>query len=150
MPEPAGYSGTPLARKLGLKPFNRLCLVGVPAKWEIEGLPEGVRVLHRLSSARSDVIVAFFRDMGSLAGAVPRLAHSIVADGSLWLAWPRRAAGHSTDITDNKIRAAVLPIGLVDVKVAALDRDWSGLKMVWRKELRAGLQANQPLSPGAR
>jgi hypothetical protein len=150
MPELAGYSGTPLARKLGLKSMHRLCLVGAPLGWEVDGLPEGVRVTRRLTSAPVDVVIAFFREMGSLAGAAPRLAHSIVADGSLWLAWPRRAAGHVSDITDNKIRAAVLPIGLVDVKVAALDGNWSGLKMVWRKELRPTLPARAPLSPGAR
>ena len=62
-----------------------------------------------------------------------------MVDGALWLAWPRRAGGHRSDITDNEIRAVVLPLGLVDIKVAALDDDWSGLKVVWRKELRPNL-----------
>jgi hypothetical protein len=61
------------------------------------------------------------------------------ADGSLWIAWPRKAAGHVSDISENELRLIILPIGLVDTKVAALDEDWSGLKFVWRKELRSGL-----------
>jgi hypothetical protein len=88
--------------------------------------------------ARVDGIVAFFRELGRLRAPVPGLAERIVADGALWIAWPRRAGGHTSDITDNDIRAAILPLGLVDVKVAALDDDWSGLKVVWRRELRAG------------
>jgi hypothetical protein len=62
----------------------------------------------------------------------------ITTNGSLWLAWPRRAGGHESDITDNLVREAALPLGLVDVKVAALDHDWSSLRLVWRKELRPG------------
>lgn len=69
---------------------------------------------------------------------VEGLSRIIVADGSLWAAWPRRAGGHRSDISDNAIREAVLPLGLVDVKVAALDDDWSGLKMMWRTAQRAG------------
>jgi len=65
----------------------------------------------------------------------------ITVDGSLWIAWPRRAAGHISDITDNVVRNVALPLGLVDVKVAALDEDWSALKFVWRKKLRGGLKA---------
>jgi hypothetical protein len=82
------------------------------------------------------VVVAFFRRALELAGEVERLGRVIMPGGSLWLAWPRRAGGHASDITDNVIRQIVLPLGLVDVKVAALDHDWSGLKVVWRKELR--------------
>jgi hypothetical protein len=86
------------------------------------------------------VLIAFFWDLGALTRDVPELAHQMSPDGALWVAWPRKAAGHKSDITDNEIRAAILPLGLVDVKVAALDEDWSGLKLVWRKELRAGLR----------
>jgi hypothetical protein len=85
-------------------------------------------------------VVAFFNDGASLRREIPSLAEAITLDGSLWIAWPRKAAGHQSDLTDNVVRAAALPLGLVDVKVAALDDDWSALKMVWRKELRAKLR----------
>jgi hypothetical protein len=87
-----------------------------------------------------DVVVAFFTERASMAGAVAILSRSITVDGALWLAWPRRAGGHRSDITDNVVRELALPIGLVDVKVAALDQDWSAVKFVWRKEHRAGLR----------
>lgn len=97
-----------------------------------------------LSGARephgADVVVAFFVDQVGLRRYVPQLAKLIGPDGSLWTAWPRRAAGHVSDITDNVPREVLLPLGLVDVKVAAIDQDWSGLKFVWRKELRASLR----------
>jgi len=134
---PAGYSGTPLVRKLGVKEGHRLALIGAPAGWEIDGLPGSVRVTRGRAPSGNDVVVAFFGDLASLRKKVPRLADAVVADGALWIAWPRRAGGHKSDITDNDVRAAVLPLGLVDVKVAALDEDWSGLKMVWRRELRS-------------
>jgi hypothetical protein len=134
-----GYSGTPLARKLGVRAGQRVTLLHAPDGWLVGELPEGVRVVRRRSTAASDVVVAFFGGLTALETAAPSLARAIVPDGALWLAWPRRAGGHHSDITDNAIRAAVLPIGLVDVKVAALSDDWSGLKTVWRKELRPGL-----------
>ena len=136
---PAGYSGTPLVRKIGVKPGHRVALIGAPVGWVIAGLPEGVKVARRTPGRGVDIVVAFFRDVASLRNAVPTLSRKIVPDGALWVAWPRRAGGHSSDITDNEVRGAALPLGLVDVKVAALDDDWSGLKVVWRKELRAGL-----------
>lgn len=136
---PAGYSGTPLARKLGVKKGQRLVLFGAPDGWDIEGLPDDVRVSRNRTVKVADVVVAFFRDLATLQLEVPLLARAVGPAGALWLAWPRRAAGHRSDITDNEVRAAVLPLGLVDVKVAALDDDWSGLKMVWRRELRPQL-----------
>jgi hypothetical protein len=92
---------------------------------------------------QADLLLAFFPAIAALRAAVPALAEMITVDGALWVAWPRRAGGHTSDITDNAIRDAVLPLGLVDVKVAALDEDWSGLKLVWRKELRPGLAARR-------
>ena len=136
---PAGYSGTPLVRKLGIKTGHRLALIGAPAGWTVEGLPEDVHVSRRATARGADVVIGFFADLATLRRRTPRLAQAIVVDGALWLAWPRRAGGHRSDITDNEIRAVVLPLGLVDIKVAALDDDWSGLKVVWRKELRPNL-----------
>jgi hypothetical protein len=82
------------------------------------------------------VLVAFFRSRGELAAALPSLSERIFPDAAVWIAWPRRAAGHESDIRDQDIRDLALPIGLVDVKVAALAEDWSGLRLVWRTERR--------------
>ena len=136
---PAGYSGTPLVRKLGIKEGHRVVMLGAPPDWSIDDLPGGVAVSRRRTKQAADVIIAFYSELSQLQAAVRDLAGRITADGAIWMAWPRRAGGHDSDITNNGIRAAVLPMGLVDVKVAALDDDWSGLKVVWRKELRAGL-----------
>lgn len=134
-----GYSGTPLCRKLGIKPGHAIALLGRPPGWTIEGLPEGVVVRRRLSG-RLDVIVAFFRRRADIEHGVPALLDVLPAGGSLWIAWPRKAAGHASDISENDLREILLPTGLVDTKVAALDEDWSGLKFVWRRERRAGLR----------
>jgi hypothetical protein len=133
----AGYSGTPVAKKLGLKEGHRVTLIGAPREWSIDTLPSNVRVTRRRGAASSDVVISFFNDAASLQRDISSLAETITPDGSLWIAWPRKAAGHRSDITDNVVRNSALPLGLVDVKVAALDDDWSALKMVWRTELRA-------------
>jgi len=133
----AGYSGTPLAKKLGVKEGHRVTLIDAPHDWAIGELPSSVRLLRRSGTTTSDVVIAFINDAASLDREIESLANTITPDGSLWIAWPRKAAGHRSDITDNIVRNTVLPLGLVDVKVAALDDDWSALKMVWRKELRA-------------
>ena len=78
------------------------------------------------------MIIAFFHAEAHVADRLPRLAGRIYPAGALWAAWPRRAAGHDSDITDNVVRACALDLGLVDVKVAAIDEDWSGLRLVWR------------------
>jgi hypothetical protein len=82
------------------------------------------------------VIIAFFTAADEIGGQLDDLARRIYPAGALWVAWPRRAGGHRSDITDTVIRRHALPIGLVDVKVAALDDDWSGLRLVWRTEHR--------------
>jgi hypothetical protein len=123
-----------MARKLGVKAHQCLLIYAAPPGWTVPGLPEGVSVVT--AAERADIVVAFFRHALEMADQVHPLGQVIWPSGSLWLAWPRRAGGHTSDITDNVIRQVVLPLGLVDVKVAALDHDWSGLKVVWRKELR--------------
>jgi hypothetical protein len=132
---PAGYSGTPLAKKLGVKPHSALALLDAPARWSVPELPIGVRATSARFSAsalaEADVAVAFCRtiaDVEKLAGSVGVLAGA----GSIWVAWPRKAGGHVSDVSENPLRELVLPTGLVDVKVAALDDDWSALKFVWR------------------
>ena len=132
----AGYSGTPLWRKLGVRAGDSVALLGAPRGWAIADLPADVSVRTRAAGSL-DVIVAFFDRRAAIERRLPALLRGLRADGSLWIAWPRRAAGHSSDITENDLRAIILPTGLVDTKVAALDDDWSGLRFVWRKELRA-------------
>jgi hypothetical protein len=127
----AGYSSTPQARKLGLKPGARLAIVHRPRGWSLVDPPPTTAV----PDGPADVLIVFVRAAAELAELVS-LGERIFPDGSLWVAWPRKAAGHVSDVTENAIRDAVLPHGLVDVKVAAIDDDWSGLKIVWRKERR--------------
>lgn len=116
-----------ITRKLGIKPDSRVLVVG---------LAEGAGDLPRAASEeRPDIVVAYFREAAQLRAEVARLGDLIFPDGMLWIAWPRKAAGRS-DIDDNLIRDVVLPLGLVDTKVAALGEDWSGLRVVWRKERR--------------
>ena len=130
----AGYSATPLYRKLGIKRGHVVALLGAPPGWSI-GLPEGVTLRHRADGS-PDVIVAFFDQRARLERRLPVLLRALRSDGSLWIAWPRKAAGRVNDISENDLRDIILPTGLVDTKVAALDNDWSGLKFMWRKELR--------------
>ncbi len=135
---PSGYSGTPLARKLGVKAGHVVALVGEPDQWSIPDLEPGVTVRSGLRGT-ADVIVAFVRSRAELRRRVPRLVEAVGPEGSLWLAWPRKAGGHVSDVTEQSLRDELLPTGLVDTKVAALDDDWSGLRFVWRKELRASV-----------
>jgi hypothetical protein len=144
----AGYSGTPLAKKLGVKPGGRLLLLGAPAGWSAGELPAGASeqaakpapTTHAPSAAGAagDVTIAFVRASAELAAAIEPLSHRVFPDGALWIAWPRRAGGGESDIREQDIRDAALPLGLVDVKVAALGEQWSGLRLVWRKERRTG------------
>jgi hypothetical protein len=133
----AGYSGTPLAKKLGIKEFHRLTLRHGPSGWDIPALPSGVARTPNLDEA--DVVVAFYRARAELEADVDAFTKALGPTAALWIAWPRRAGGHTSDLTDNLLRELLLPTGLVDVKVAALDNDWSGLKFVWRVEHRATL-----------
>ena len=132
----AGYSGTPLAKKLGIKPGTRLALDGAPPGWSVPELPDGVVAAAEAEPA--DVVVAFFREAAELPERLPGLARRIFPAGALWLAWPRKAGGHASDITENRLRDHALPLGIVDNKVAAIDEDWSGLRVVWRLERRSG------------
>jgi hypothetical protein len=127
----SGYAGTPQAHKLGIKPGMRVALEGAPAGWSLTDPPP-----HDPAPDKADVIICFVRSEAELGDRVVDLGRRIHPQGAFWIAWPRKAAGHVSDVTENSIRAAVLPLGLVDVKVAAIDDDWSGLKIVWRKERR--------------
>ena len=128
--------GTPLDRKLGIKPGHRVTLRHAPPDWPPRewALPDVEMVEDDIAGA--DVVLAFYRRHADLGDDVTALASGLAVASSLWVCWPRRAGGHRSDITDTVLREILLPTGLVDVKVAALSQDWSGLKFVWRKELR--------------
>jgi Protein of unknown function (DUF3052) len=123
-------TGTPQARKLGLKGGMRVALDTPPGGWELADPPAGVFPADEDGAA--DVIIAFFRASAEIAERLPALGRRVFPAGAVWALWPRRAAGHVSDITDNVVRACALELGLVDVKVAAVDEDWSGLRLVWR------------------
>lgn len=132
----AGYSGTPLPRKLGIKTEDRVLLDRAPDGFELPGLPAGVTVHRRAGRGPYPVVLAFVRSRADLADRLPALMTNILRDGALWIAWPKRASKISTDMTENVVREVALPKGLVDVKVCAVDETWSGLKLVYRKEFR--------------
>jgi hypothetical protein len=139
--QPGGYSGTPLYKKLGVKPQNRLLLIDAPAGWDIDDLPTDVTVVRKKQAtsaelARADLVIGFFKTAKQLISQGPPLARDLQKESALWIAWPRKAGGHSSDITDQIVRETLLPVGVVDVKVAAIDVDWSGLRFVWRLKNR--------------
>jgi hypothetical protein len=141
--EDAGYSGTPLAKKLGIKDGAELALLDAPPSWSVPELPDGVTVARVTAASRQrgkglaevDVALVFCRTAADLA-AVPLLVESLPKRSALWVAWPRKAGGHVSDVNENLLREVLLPTGVVDVKVAALDVDWSAVKFLWRKENR--------------
>jgi len=130
-----GYSGTPLWKKLGLKPGLTAQLVGAPSDWSVGGEPTGVEWVDE-SHPSADLIVTFIRSAAQVSTMLETLGERVYPAGMVWVAWPRKAAGHVSDVDENLIRDTALGLGLVDVKVAAMDADWSGLKLVWRKTNR--------------
>ncbi len=133
-PAPAGYSGTPLVRKLGIKPEAQLGVIGAPEGFDdaLGELPPGVRVRRRLGGQPFDVIVAFHARRADLERRLPALSAALDPAGGLWLAWPKRASGVTTDVTEDVVRSLGLAAGLVDNKVCAIDQVWSGLRLVYR------------------
>ena len=138
---PAGYSGTPLAKKLGIKPGHRVLALGAPAGYEdrLEGLPEGVSILRSDSLGGSpgdsaeepfDIVHVFSKEEAALSSLMPVLKAWIVPNGMIWASWPKKAAKVETDVTEDVVRGLALQNGLVDVKVCAVDETWSGLKLV--------------------
>lgn len=143
----AGYSGTPLAKKLGFKDGQAVLFVALPENLADLAASAGFVSADRVADARDkglarkpaaslDAIHAFFTDAADLAAAVPVFRRLMKPDGMVWVSWPKKASKRPTDITEDRIRDIVLPTGLVDVKVAAIDEVWSGLKLVIRRELR--------------
>jgi hypothetical protein len=130
----AGYSGTPLPRKLGIKPGHRVLLLGAPDGFGEDGLgelPDGVAVRRR-ASGTADVIVSFHDRRDGLAKRMPRLRELMDPAAGLWIAWPKRSSGVPTDLTEDVVRELALGNRLVDNKVCAIDETWSGLRLVIR------------------
>lgn len=130
----AGYSGTPLAQKLGIKAGHRVALLGAPADFHtVLALPEGVSVERSLSGNKPfDVIVLFAVAERELTRRFVPTARRLQPNGGLWVAWPKKASGVATDVTENTVRGVALAAGLVDNKVCAVDQTWSGLRCVVR------------------
>jgi hypothetical protein len=146
-PSSPGHPERSQAAKLGLRKGQRVQLHRPPPGWALTDPPPGLAGPEPDGSA--DLILAFFTTADQIAGQLEKLARAIYPAGTLWAAWPRRAGGHRSDITDEVVRARALPIGLVDVKVAAIDRDWSGLRLVWRASHRQRPDRAGPAQAGA-
>ena len=134
----SGYSGTPLARKLGIKEGTTIAALGeAPADLAalLDPLPPGVR-WKRSARAPLDLVIVFFTRRADVARRWPAVTTAVGPEGTVWVAWPKRPSGVATDLTEDAFRADLLPSGWVDVKVCAIDETWSGLKFVLRKELR--------------
>ncbi len=134
----AGYSGTPLAKKLGIKEGSRIFLSGAPENyWDlVVPLPADVRAVERIDR-HTDLIHIFSTEQVDLASALRTALEQMRPDATIWVSWPKKASKVPTDITEDVIREVALPMGLVDVKVCAVNEVWSGLKLVVRKENRA-------------
>ncbi|GJM44814.1 MAG: DUF3052 domain-containing protein [Gemmatimonadota bacterium] len=137
VPKPSGYSGTPLARKLGITEGSRVLARRAPSEYSawLKPVPAGV-VFERRISKRTDIVHVFCDRRARLAVELAALRKSIRSDGTVWVSWPKKASKVPTDVTEDTIRELALPLGFVDVKVCAVSEVWSGLKLVVRKELR--------------
>lgn len=128
----AGYSGTPLARKLGVVAGSRLLISGAPAGFGIGPLPENVTVHSRRTRSPYDVVLGFCHDRVALSRGWARWHPGTTVPGAVWICWPKRSSGLATDLDENVVRDHGLAHGRVDVKVCAVDEQWSGLKFVVR------------------
>ncbi len=143
-PNPPGYSGTPLAKKLGLKEGSRVATVGAPAGFArlLDPLPPGVKLTVR-PGANSDIVHLFVSRREDLEEALIRFRGLLKPAAALWVSWPKKAARIPTTVSEETIRELALPLGWVDIKVCAVDEVWSGLKLVVRKALRSGVPVQE-------
>lgn len=134
---PAGYSGTPLPKKLGIKESMRLVALNAPDEYEdlLGTLPEGAKIETRLRGL-PDLVHVFVIEREDLAGQLGRLRRLIQGATPVWVSWPKKSSKVPTTVTEDVIREVALPLGFVDVKVCAVSEVWSGLKLVVRRELR--------------
>jgi hypothetical protein len=133
----AGYSGTPLVKKLGIKAGDVIVLLQAPDDFQLD-LPDGAVIRRRLAG-HADVALLFTTEKSTLARRIDALGRAIAPDGMIWVSWPKKASRVPTTMTEQVVRDVALPIGLVDTKVAAIDDTWSGLKLVWRLSARQRL-----------
>ena len=133
----AGYSGTPLAKKLGIDEGSKVFVVGAPKNYRalLEPLPASVKFVSKLG-ASTHIVHVFVTKKSELARALVRYRKAIDPDAMVWVSWPKKAAKVPTDVTEDVVRELALPLGFVDVKVCAVDEVWSGLKLVIRREHR--------------
>jgi hypothetical protein len=137
----AGYSGKPLSQKLGLKPGFRIFADGAPADYRkiVGEWPEGATIVAR-ASAPLDVAHVFAAEAKGLPAKLTRYRKLVAPDGMIWVSWPKKASGVETDLSDVVVRKLALPLGLIDIKVCAIDETWSGLKFVIQKAQRVSRQ----------
>jgi len=137
----AGYSGTPLPKKLGIKEGSRIALVNAPNDFESElgELPDNVEFIKRPTKSL-DIILFFVLNERALVRDFAKLAARLAANGMIWIAWPKKSSGVATDLTEQRVQRIGLDAGLVDVKVCAIDDTWSGLKFVYRLKDRSSLK----------
>ncbi len=134
----AGYSGTPLAKKIGIKEGSRIALVNAPTDFQFEELPANVEFLkHTVKSL--DIILFFVTTERALTKDFSKLAAKLNANGMIWIAWPKKSSGVATDLSFDRVQRIGLDAGLVDVKICAVDDTWSGLKFVYRLKDRPSL-----------
>ncbi len=134
----AGYSGTPLAKKLGIKAGMKLFAYQAPPHYQslLDTLPEGCEWLNEGEEAQTDFVHAFFKEEAELVQRLSSLKALLPSNGSLWLSWPKKSSKIETNLNRELIREHGLDSGLVDVKVCAVDENWSGLKFVYRLQDR--------------
>jgi hypothetical protein len=133
----AGYSATPLAKKLGIKAGSRVVALNAPDDYAVLLAPLPPDVSFQKSvTGRIDLVHVFVASRAAMAAQLAQILGKLRQDAAIWVSWPKKSAGIATDVTENVIRAVALPMGLVDIKVCAVDDTWSGLKLVIRKENR--------------
>lgn len=139
----AGYSSTPLAKKLGIKTGSRIALVNAPRDFDrvLGELPEEAQIVRRLASGL-DIILFFVLSERELARNFAKLAKRLLPNGMIWIAWPKKSSGVKTDLSFDNVQRIGLDAGLVDVKICAIDETWSGLKFVYRLKDRAAIQSS--------
>ena len=144
----AGYSGTPLVKKIGIKAGDNLALIDAPAGFdrELGKLPSEVKVNGK--GGALDVAICFVKDRAALDKALRQAPPKMAIDGMLWLAWPKKASGVATDLTENVVRERGIGAGLVDIKICAVNEVWSGLKFVIPVAKRAGVAAARAKASG--
>jgi hypothetical protein len=134
----AGYSGTALAKKLGIKPGSIVYAMSAPREYRswLAPFPENARLVMKAPSSGADIVHVFVKSLAEFAGQLPRARKAMKVEGAIWVSWYKKSAGIPTDVTEDLIRKAAMKTDLVDVKVCAVTDEWSGLRLVVRKHLR--------------